>query len=60
MKSKLDKQKILLKQNFSVDEAAGKLFNDIRSMIDAARNQVSRAVNTGLVMLHSDCVIMSS
>lgn len=52
MKNKLKKQMIPLKQNFSVDEAAGKLFNDIRSMIDAARNQVSRAVNTGLVMLY--------
>lgn len=52
MKSKPKKSMIALKQNFSIDEAAGKLFNDIRSMIDVARNQVSRSVNAGLVMLY--------
>lgn len=52
MKSKLKKQMIPLKQNLLVDEIAGKLFNELRSMIDMARNQVSRAVNAGLVMLY--------
>ncbi len=52
VKNKIEKQVVSLKQNFSVDEVSGKLFSKIRYMIDAARNQVSRAVNTGLVMLY--------
>lgn len=52
MKNKIEKQMVSLRQNLSVDEVSGKLFNEIRSMIDAARKQVSRAVNTGLVMLY--------